>query len=652
MIKLFQMFCRLHLLFLMLLIGLSSFGQNKYSIKSKKAIHFYELASKNYREGKNKETLLELENAIKQNPEFVEAWLFKADVLHEMEETDLEIEAYNKAIEIDANFFPNVYFNLGNALLKQGKYSEALSQYNNFTAFSNASVRNKKLAERRMENCRFAINSMQHPVDFHPQNLGAGINSDLDEYWPCLTADEELLIFTRLVPIDDENKEIRIKNQEDFWVSHRKDSLWQPAEPLSKIINTQNNEGAQSITADGRYMYFTACDRSDGYGRCDIYYSVREGDVWSAPKNLGRPINSSDWEAQPSISADGRELFFVSNRKSGKGKMDIWKSRLLEISTDGTQRWSNPENLSINTANSEMSPFIHAGNQYLIFASDGLVGMGGFDLYKVNRIDRSTWAEPVNLGYPINTFNDEIGLVISARGNKAFFSSDRLQGKGKDIFSFDLPLALQPPTASWLKGKIFDAKTLLPVCASLLLVDLSSGDTIAQIKSDRKAGDFLICLPSGKDYLFSVDADTYLFYSDHFSMKDDQQKSNPQKLDIGLQKIGKGSEIVLRNVFFELDSWKIQPQSEIELNRLVDFLLTKPYLIIEIGGHTDNSGTEEHNRILSENRAKEVCNYLMLKGIGESRLRFKGYGSSQPIAGNQTFEGRALNRRTEFRIVE
>lgn len=635
-----------------MLLGVTSSAQKKYSIKSKRAIKNYELASEAYRHMDNSEALKYLNAAIEQSPKFIEAWLFKADVLHEMGKTKPEIETYLRAIEIDADFFPNVHFNLANAYLKIGEYQKALTKYEDFLLVLKSSGRNRKLADKRLKTCQFAINSIANPVDFKPKNLGESINSEFDEYWPSLTADEGLLVFTRLLAEKKEGTEVKIKRQEDFYVSHRNDSLWRPAEPLSVVINTEKNEGAQTITADGKYMYFTACDRSNGYGRCDIYYSVREGDVWSAPINVGKPINSKDWEAQPSISADGRELYFVSNRKSGKGKMDIWHSRLVETMADGKQRWAQPTNLSINSANNEMSPFIHAGNQYLVFSSDGLTGMGGYDLFKTERDEDGKWSEPENLGYPINTFNDEIGLIINAKGDKAYFSSDRLKGKGKDIFSFDMPVDLQPQSVSWLSGYVLDAKSKNPVSASLLLIDLMSKDTITQIKSDRTDGSYLLCLPSGKEYLFSAEAENYLFYSEHFAMMNDQEKTNPQQLDIYLNKIEKGKEIVLRNVFFEIDSWDILPKSETELTRLCDLLHTYPKLKIEIGGHTDDTGSEEHNLSLSNNRAREVCNFLISMGIETSRLTYQGYGASHPIADNKTKKGRSLNRRTEFKVLE
>lgn len=637
------------LLLACLFLGFVSNGQKKYSVKSKKAIKNYEAAAETYRQMDNEKSLFYLDKAIEQNNKFIEAYLFKADVLHEMGQTQKEIEAYVKAIEINPDFFSNVHFNLGNAYLKIGKYEMAQKKYENFLAIQNISSRNRAKAKSKLKNCKFAIKAIANPVQFKPENVGDNINTKFDEYWPSLTADEDLLVFTRLVT---KEKEVKLKRQEDFYYSQYQDSLWVPSKPLSTIINTPKNEGAQSITADGKYMYFTACNRADTYGRCDIYYSVKEGDEWSVPINLGKPVNSKAWEAQPSISADGQDLYFVSNRKSGKGKMDIWHSRLIEIQANGKPRWTQPDNLSINTTNNEMSPFIHAGNRYLVFSSDGRTGMGAYDLFKTELDENMKWNQVANMGYPINTYHDEIGLFITAKGDKAYFSSDRLEGKGKDIFCFDMPIELQPPSVSWLKGRVVDAKSKKPIYASLALIDLQNKDTISQVKSDRKNGSYLLCLPPGKEYLFSAKADAYLFYSDHFEMLDEKKKNDPQVRDIYLNRIEKGGEIVLRNVFFKLDSWEILPKSELELSGVFDLLVKNINLKIEIGGHTDNLGTEKYNILLSNKRAKAVCDYLIKLGIAKDRLLFKGYGASRPIASNHTEIGRSRNRRTEFKILE
>jgi outer membrane protein OmpA-like peptidoglycan-associated protein len=333
------------------------------------------------------------------------------------------------------------------------------------------------------------------------------------------------------------------------------------------------------------------------------------------------------------------------------GKMDIWRSNLMEVLPNGQQRWSKPENLSFNTRENEMSPFIHAGNTSLYFASDGLTGMGGYDLYHAHREGKTSWSKPENMGYPINTHGDEMGLIINARGDKAYFASDREDGQGRDIFQFSLPDNLQPVQVSYLKGRLFDALTNVNLKADVELVDLQSLDTIAILQSDQITGGYLVCLPAGKEYAFNAGAPGYLFHSEHFSMKEGEGVMDPQHLDIGLKPIREGETVVLHNVFFDTDSWELKPESRVELKKLALFLRKQSRIRIEIGGHTDSTGSRDYNIELSRNRARSVYEFLLSLGIGEDQLSFKGYGDTKAIAPNDTEEGKARNRRTEFKIL-
>ncbi len=642
---------RIILILLLLSFSFVLSAQKKYTTDDKKAIKYYKKAQVSSRLRQSAEALSFLVKALERDNRFIEALLFSADLYSDKGDDAKMIAMYEQAIVIDPYFFPNAFFNLANAYLKEGRYEKALNAYRDFLNIDNISDRNRNSSLHKLKCCEFAIEALKNPKDLNAHSISDSINTKADEYWPSLTADEQTLIFTRLLPtgkIGRNNKEVY---QEDVCYSRNEGDLWTNAKALSETINTQGNEGAQSITADGRYMYFTASGREDGRGRCDIYYSKKVGDIWSEPINCGANVNTRSWEAQPSISSDGRSLYFVSNRKSGKGKMDIWKSNLLEILEDGRQRWSKAENLKINTSENEMSPFIHASNDYLVFASDGLVGMGAYDLYQIDRSADGQWSEPKNLSYPINTHNDEIGLIINAKGDKAYFSTDRVAINGRDIYEFEMPLDLHPPKVSYLKGHVFDEETKKSLAASLILLDIDSRDTIAYSKSDPKGGEYLVCLPQGKDYLFHAEADGYLFYSDHLQMKKGTD-GQPQKKDIALQAIQIGKEVVLKNIFFETDSWEIKPESESELNSLQEFLVLNHRISIEISGHTDNTGSETNNKILSENRAKAVYDALIERGIQKARLSYKGYASTKPIGDNGSEEGKAMNRRTEFSVTK
>jgi outer membrane protein OmpA-like peptidoglycan-associated protein len=396
-------------------------------------------------------------------------------------------------------------------------------------------------------------------------------------------------------------------------------------------------------------MVFTACNRKDGLGRCDLYFSTREGENWSEPMNLGSPINTSFRETQPSLSADGRTLYFSSNRAGGRGQHDIWVSHL-----DMNNKWSQPVNLgdSINTGGIEMSPFIHPDGRTLYFSSDGLTGMGGYDIFMSRQDDNGNWSSPRNLGYPINTNRDEIGLIVNARGDKAYYSSDIDLQKGKDIYVFDMPKSLRPEAVTYMKGKIFDALTVHPLKAQFELTDLNTGSVIHFSYSDSISGEFLVAIPTYHNYMLNVSRQGYLFFSENFAMNGSYDASEPFLKDIPLQPLQVGVSIILKNIFYETDSFALKKESVAELRKVVDFLQQNPNVRIEISGHTDNTGNPEYNQLLSENRARTIAEYLINAKIESERVRYQGYGMNMPVNENDSEVNRALNRRTELKIIE
>jgi len=436
--------------------------------------------------------------------------------------------------------------------------------------------------------------------------------------------------------------------QEDFYVSYFTDNSWQTAVNAGAPLNTRQNEGAQTLSSNGRYMYFTACDRSGGMGSCDIYFSYFNEGRWSEPNNLRSPVNTSHWESQPSISADGKTLYFSSNRPGGMGGKDLWYSTM-----DDKSLWNTPVNMGskINTDGDEMSPFIHFDGKTLYFASDGHVGLGGFDIFMTRMTSDSTWSEPQNLGYPINTYNDEMGLVIESGGKKAYFSAVRDKIHGQDIFYFDLYESVRPTPVSYLKGKVIDRETGRSLKSDYELINLSANKIIIKSSTDGN-GNFLVCLPSGYNYGINVSKTGYLFYSENFMFEGEHTAVAPYVKKISLSPIKVGETMLLTNVFYEVDSWELKKESVSELNTLADLLIDNKGLLMEIGGYTDSTGSVDYNLNLSEKRAMSVVNYLVNRGISAERLKFKGYGNTSPIGDNITEAGRRLNRRTEAKIIQ
>jgi Outer membrane protein and related peptidoglycan-associated (lipo)proteins len=475
-----------------------------------------------------------------------------------------------------------------------------------------------------------------------PVNVSS-VNSPDDDYWPAISADNHYFATT----VSHRGESAYQATQEDLTI-FEKDTVgnWKVDSALTKPLNTPYNEGSPAFSADGRYLFFVASDRKDGLGSCDIYYVIRHGNRWSQPIHADAPLNTRFWESNPSLSADGRTLFFASNRTGGKGGMDIWKCSVA-IQPDGLLRFFNAENLgdSINTAKNEMSPFIHPDNETLYFSSNGHGGYGGNDIFVARKNGNGQWQRPVNLGSSINTSGDDTGFIVETDGKYGYFSSNGLEqnGNGREIYKVELPIDVRPLPVICFEGTTTDAANKEPLRALVEVTDLSSGQKVQTLYADDVSGKFSVCYPVGEKYGLTVSAKPYLFES--FELAD-----SAKCVKIALQKIAKGRKTTLRNVYFAFNSWQLQSESMPELKRLGRFLLEYPSVKILIEGHTDNVGTESYNMDLSEKRAKAVVDFLVAGGIGTDRVNFKGYGATRPLATNDTGQGRALNRRTEIEI--
>ncbi|PWE00160.1 OmpA family protein [Marinilabilia rubra] len=653
------------LLLFILLSGISliSEAQSRYSVDNKRAIKFYQEGRSHYAAGNLDEAKELLFKALDKEARFMEPMLLLGDLYHSQQQWIKELDILQKALKVDSTFYLPTYYNIGIAAYNAEKYDLSIEHFKRYKELSK-NEEGRKRAEAMINRVAFVKEAKANPYEIDLKSAGEGVNSEFDEYWPSITADEQTMVITVLMPRDmqlyrqkgEELPKSSVFYQEDFYVSQAdSNGQWQERHVLLGHLNTRSNEGAQTLSADGNWMFYTGCGRSDSKGSCDIYFSRKTNQGWSAPVNIGAPVNSPFWESQPHFAADGQTLYFISNRGKGAGGKDIWQATIQGIKEDGTPYFGNLKNLgdTINTRGDENSPFLHHDGQTLYFSSNGHQGMGGMDLFMSRKDDQGTWTSPENMGYPINTSKDEIGLIVTARGDEAYFSSDgRVADTGaKDIYSFSLPEELRPNPVLYVKGKVYDVETGEVLPADFQLKSLQTGETIIKSYGNSFSGQFLVSLPVGGEYAFKADHPGYLFYSGNFNLKGDHPVDKPYYLDIGLKPIKEGATVRLENVFFETDSYELKPESKVELDEVVDFLANNPDVRIMLEGHTDNVGTEEYNLTLSENRARAVYNYLVKEGIDETRLEYKGYGFSQPIESNDTAEGRAKNRRTEMRIL-
>lgn len=616
------------------------------STNSTRAIRFFEEGNRAYRLLSYQDAKLNLTKATEIDQQFIEAYILLGEVNQALENHDAALKAYQKAIAIDSAKYPEVYFFSGMVHFEIQQYAESIETLSHFLAFDSGSATRRRDADFFIRCCKFAIDALKNPIPFQPRNLKNNINTSGDEYINAVSSDELLLYFTGSNPQSDAG----VAGDSFFYATRKTiNDDWNPSKLVGTPFNSGGNEGALTITHDRRYVLFAGCQWPDGFGSCDIYVAQITDGQFGTPQNLGPKVNGSAWDSQPSMAPDGRTLYFTSNRAGGFGNSDIWKSVLQD---DG--RWSTPENLGdvINTHGYEMAPFIHADGKTLYFSSDRHVGMGGIDLFVSKTDGEGNWSTPVNLGYPVNTPGEEINIIVNARGNKAFISAKLAEGfGGYDIYEFDLHETVRPVPSTYLKGIVTDAKTDKPVEAYFVLINLENDEEVVRSFSDKNTGEFLLCIPTDRDYALNVSGEGYMFYSENFSLSGFTTETEPFIKNIALNPIDVGETVILRNIFFDTGNFDLKPESVSELKKLLEFMEYNPALNIEIGGHTDNVGGETYNLKLSENRAKAVFDFLTGQGIEPARLTYKGFGYSEPIATNDTEEGRAKNRRTEIRIT-
>ena len=580
------------------------------------------------------EGIVELQKAIKIQPDYTQAKELLGEYFFALKKYDDAIAILESSAN-DKDFSARSVFLLSEIFLKNNNGEKAKLYAEKYIARKDKVPNAAAKASQTILNANFAIEAKKNPVPFNPKNLGASINTKANEYFPYLTPDGKVFTFTRMDG-----------RQEDLFYANRNDTVFSNAMSYGNNVNTDDNEGASAMDAQGNFLFVTACNRMDGYGSCDIYYSVKQNNTWTAPQGIGKPVNTGAWEAQPSFSSDGSALYFASNRPGGFGGRDIWVSYL-----DTNMKLSEPKNLgpNINTKYDDQCPFIHADNQTLYFTSNGWPGMGNGDIY-ISRKTDTGWTKAINIGYPINTENDDNGMTVSYDGKTAFLSSSRAGGfGGLDLYSFELPENMQPKKTTYIKAVVKDAKSKQLLNAYYSIIDL---DTKKEVyKGNTSNGKFFVSIELNKNDALQIQKEGYLFYSQNINLKETTTETKPYEIEVLLEPIAANSKITLNNVFFDFDKNELKQESFVELDKLADLLKKNPTVKIEISGHTDNKGDKKYNLALSQKRAESVVNYLVQKGIAAARLVAKGYGDTMPIAPNDTEENKAKNRRTEVKVL-
>jgi len=580
-----------------------------------------------------------LNKAIEYDTKYVDAYLSLGGVYGELKEYNKSILNYEKAFAIDSLYSKFYLLPYSINLAGAGRFTDALNAINGFLTIPNLNEKSKKSALYRKGCYEFAVQYAAHnqsSYEFTPVNLGDNVNSPKSEYYPSITIDDSILVFTR------RGEGI----QEDFIESRLTPNGYSKAEIIKGDINIEPSKGAINISQDGAWLLFAGNFPGKGFGNFDLYISFDTPTGWSEPVNLGNNINTEFWESSPSLSPDKNALYFSSSRPGGYGGKDLYVSYRVN------GKWQPAINMGpeINTVGDELAPFIHADNQTLYYMSNGLPGYGGYDNYIMRRTGDKSWSKPENLGYPVNTIADDGYLFVASNGITAYYSSDRADTRGNlDLYKFTVKPEMRPIKTLYVKGYVTDAKTSkgLP-CSVELSVD-SSQQVLSNVQTDE-TGYYFITLPVNKNYTFTVNRKGYLFYSDVFNLADKPSDSVYEK-NISLQPVELNATVRLKNIQFASRSVELEPVSLIELNKLLLLMNDNPSIKIRINGYTDDVGSDADNLKLSETRARAVVDYLVKNGIDAKRLTSEGFGETKPIADNSTETGRALNRRTEFIVT-
>ena len=633
--------------FFLILCHSVAFAQ-EFSIIDGRAIKFYKEGEKLISERRYPEALDKFQDAIDREGSFLEAYVKKSQLLITMDELEeaesvaekgrARLSGKNAQQKHRADIgwiFTTIY-------LKKGEFERAYRQFQEVDPMLDESFRNHMYYKEMQSQMDFLESQLGKVMSIEKEKLAEPLNTFQLQYFPVLTADGEQILFTKRDGTGNFDKE-------DIFTSFLSpDGDWSGPSSIAETINSQYNEGTCSVTADGKILIYTSCDAPDSQGSCDLYVAYKVNGRWQRPKNMGKNVNSRSWDSQPSLSADGRILFFSSNRKGGFGGNDIWYSIRMQ---DGS--WSDAKNLgeTVNTPKDEISPFMFFNNEILFFASDGHQGFGGMDIF-LSRVKGGDFQEPENLGLPINDQLDQVALFITAQKDYAYFTELTSHESEQDrslLYRFRFPQEIYlGENLTVTGGKVFNSKTGEPIDATLSLVSLTNDSTLYEFQADGKSGEFMMLYPEKTVSGLYVEKKGFL--PKIFNVERDKIQ-NVKDLEVELTPVASGEEFVFENIFFDFDKYDLKPESLSSLKRLVKFLIENPNVNILVTGHTDNVGSSSYNQTLSLRRAESVQQYLLENGMLPGRVLVEGKGDTMPMLPNSTPQNQALNRRITIRVL-
>ena len=585
---------------------------------------------------------------------------------------------FEKAYQLNPEVDPEILYYLGMGYHLDMQFYKAIQSFNTMITLFKGKDKTGIVDEMKkyIRQCEYAKEKVKNPVRVKIDNVGGDINSQYPDYSPVITADESEMIFTSRRPETTGGGLDPFMNEpfEDMYIADRINNKWGKARNMGTTVNTEGHDSNCGLSADGQ-KFLIYKDVNHG----DVFESVLTGTAWSTPERLNKNINTDGHESSSSYTPDGNTIYFVSDKEGGLGGRDIYTStKTLK------GKWGEAINLGpvINTTEDEEGIFVHPDGKTIYFSSKGHQTMGGYDVFKsIFNDSLKSWSKPENIGYPINTTDEDVFFSVSASGKHAYYSSVRADGFGeKDIYrvTFFGPVKsvilntednliashneavkekvkpsridIKEAQLTLLKGVILDDKTNKPLEATIEIIDNERNEVIASFTSNSVTGRYLVSMPAGKNYGISVKKENYLFHSENFDLASTAEYQEVQK-DIKLKNIAVGQSIVLKNIFFDFNKSTLRKESENEIAQLTKLLTDIPSMKIEISGHTDSYGSDSYNKTLSHQRSKAVYDRLIQNGIKADRLTFMGFGEEKPIDTNETDAGRQMNRRTEFKVT-
>lgn len=606
------------------------------------------------------------QQVLDEEPEYGPAYYYLGYINIHKQQNNLQLAAnyFEQALSYCPDGLHMANYHLGKLYYGIGNKDKAATYMKAFLAKPEYVDADSLLAEAQLiyDWSYAAVELMNNPVPFNPKVV-PGISSKNNEYLVYISPDNEIALYTRQVEPNKLNTPWGSSGEyvEKFFISRRNkegysslhEAPFDDGEKMKEPFNKEMNEGSPTLTVNNKEMVYTVCRHVNpedvkSYYNCDLYYTFYSNGGWNDIIPIDAVNTDSTWESQPSITSDGKTLYFISNREGGFGGYDIYTS-----TRDENGKWGPPVNLgsTINTSGNEKSPFIHSDSQTLYFSSSGRPGMGGYDIFFAKMKDDGSWHEPKNIGYPINTEYDDVGFIVSTDGKYGYYASNNMKNGigGWDFYSFELYKEARPEKVLFLKGVVKNELNDEPIEASVEIKNIKTKE-VTQIPVDYETGEYVAVMRFNSDYLMTVKKPNFVYESEYFSMED-TTLDEPITVEVDIKPVEMGKSYKMNDIYYETNSAELTESSKKVLDEFIIFLSENPNITVDIEGHTDNVGSDYDNLVLSQNRAKSVYEYLVANGISASRLGWKGYGESRPVATNDTEQGRALNRRTEFVIT-